>query len=134
MIDCVVMMRKPEHNTLMILETHMVHTDGCNTTARFVSVINECNNTLGRFLPNLSSSVPNSGDKNSSTAADVAEITDRILTACSCGDDDNDAAAADDDDNAVRWRVMDGNGVKAVIDVDNTMKKEVERSVPMVVR
>jgi hypothetical protein len=73
MIELVVMMRNPEHNTLMILETQMLHTDGCNTTPRFVSVINECNNTLGRFLPNLSSNVPSSGDRNNSMAADVAE-------------------------------------------------------------
>lgn len=96
MIDWVVMMRKPEHNTLIILEMQIVCTDGCSTTPKFVSVINECSNILGRFLPNLSSNVPKSGERNNSTAADAAEISDRILTACSCGDDD------DTDDDAAR--------------------------------
>ncbi len=62
-----------------------------------MSVINECSNTLGRFLPNLSSNVPKSGERNNSTAADAAEINDRILTACSCGDDDDNI-----DDDAAR--------------------------------
>ena len=84
------MMRNPEHNTLMILEMQIVCTDGCKTTPRFESVINECSNTLGRFLPNLSSNAPNRGERNNSTAADAAEINDRILTACSCGDADDD--------------------------------------------
>ena len=79
----------------MILEMQIVCTDGYITTPKFVSVINECSNTLGRFLPNLSSNVPNSGERNNSTAAEAAEINDRILTACSCGDD------ADDDENDV---------------------------------
>lgn len=82
------MMRNPEQRTLIILEMHIVCTDGCSTTPIFVSVINECSNTLGRFLPNVSSNIPNSGERNNSTAADAAEISDRIFTACSCGDDD----------------------------------------------
>ncbi|KAL7457820.1 hypothetical protein ACHAWC_009353 [Mediolabrus comicus] len=76
-------MRNPEHNTLTIREVQMLHTDGCSNTPKFVIVINECSSTLGRFRPNLSSRVPNRGDRNNSTAADAAEMYDKILTACS---------------------------------------------------
>ena len=85
----------------MILEIHKLQTDGCRTTPKLEIVINECNNTLGFFLPNLSSIVPNKGERNNSTAAEAAERNDRILTARSCGFDDDLVVVVVDDDDVV---------------------------------
>jgi len=83
-------------------------------------VINPYNRDAGCFLPKVSIQTPTIGDRKSSMDADRAERTERILTACSCGEEDEDM-----EDPLPKWRRREGSGENATIEVDATMRKEV---------
>mmetsp|Transcript_37092 Transcript_37092/g.79114 ORF Transcript_37092/g.79114 Transcript_37092/m.79114 type:complete len:229 (+) Transcript_37092:1358-2044(+) len=115
--------KNPPTRTLTVLERHTVHAQGRITTPRLAHVTDAWRRTEGRFLPNVSMSVPTKGDRKSSIAAENAERSDRILTARAWGETMTSTASEDDAD--ARWRVSEGRGAKTTMDVDATIRKDV---------
>jgi len=122
----VIITKKPPTTPLTILESEILQTDGWNTTRALLSTTNEYRIMVGVFLPNESIHTPMNGEANSSMDAEIDESIDRIWIACDCGDLDDDTVSTSFDwTMSVKYRVMEGRGENATIDMDTTMRNEV---------
>lgn len=74
----VIITKKPPTTPLTILESDILHTDGCITTRALLSTTNEYRIMVGVFLPNESIHTPMNGEANSSMDAEIDESIDRI--------------------------------------------------------